>query len=518
MKSFESFLADVSHRLLSVGVSDFDQVAETVLAGLVELFDTDRASLQHVERDGLHVRASWGRPGLVERRAPDAITLPFHWYAGELSAGRDVILNTIPGDLPSGAVPERRYTLAIGMKALLTVRLDIGGRLAWSLSTSSFRSARAWTEDEVLRLRSVGALLASAGERVMLAQDVSQRLAQIEELKSRLRVETDNRRGGDHGEHDWEEVVGNSPPLLSVLAMIDSVAPTSSTVLLLGETGTGKELMARVIHGRSPRRDGPLVAINCAAIPATLIESELFGHEKGAFTGALTARAGRFEMAHGGTLFLDEIGDLPSEIQIKLLRVLQRREFERLGSTRTLNVNVRLIAATHRDLEAEVRAGRFRSDLFYRLNVFPIRLPPLRERPEDIPLLLWSFVEKLQSTMGRHIRSVLEKDLTRLRAYSWPGNVRELENLVERALILSTDGTLALAAAFGSDPTAPGTFEVPLRLEDVDRRHIAAVLQESGGRIAGPGNAAERLGLHPNTLRSRMEKLGIGKRRTTPPR
>jgi transcriptional regulator with GAF, ATPase, and Fis domain len=305
------------------------------------------------------------------------------------------------------------------------------------------------------------------------------------------------------------DIVGDSPALLAAMAALDEVADADSSVLLLGETGTGKELFARALHARSPRRTFPLVSVNCAALPPTLIESELFGHQRGAFTGAIAVRQGRFELAHKGTLFLDEIGDLPLELQAKLLRVLQEGGFERVGSSQTQSVDVRIIGATHRDLGRAVADGEFRADLFYRLNVFPIRLPPLRERREDIPALVWSIIHRRQGALRRHITTLPAEAIKTLQQHSWPGNIRELENVVERALIHSTGDTLVLLdrnlETFDREPPAD-------TLMSVERSHIEGVLRDCGWRINGMGNAAERLGLHPNTLRFRMKKLGIVRR------
>jgi transcriptional regulator with GAF, ATPase, and Fis domain len=297
------------------------------------------------------------------------------------------------------------------------------------------------------------------------------------------------------------------------------VAPTDVAVLLLGETGTGKELLARALHERSPRSARPFLRVNCAAIPASLIESELFGHEKGAFTGAMAARAGRFEAAHGGSIFLDEIGELGVDVQAKLLRVLQDGTFERVGSSRTLRSDTRVIAATNRDLERAMAEGRFREDLYYRLNVFPIRLPPLRDRREDIPLLVWSMINRRQRALGRRISDVPRRAMQALTAYDWPGNVRELENVIERALVLSRGATLQVEDPGGTATTATGAPApfTPRRLDAVERDHILAVLERCGWRVNGTGNAAEVLGLHPNTLRFRMKKLGISRPRLTPP-
>jgi formate hydrogenlyase transcriptional activator len=306
------------------------------------------------------------------------------------------------------------------------------------------------------------------------------------------------------------QIIGNSPSLEFALAEVERVAPTDSTVLVLGETGTGKELIARAIHNLSPRFGRPFVKLNCAAIPFDLLESELFGHEKGAFTGAIAQKIGRFEMAHTGTLFLDEIGDLPPALQPKLLRVLQEQEFERLGSGRTHRIDVRLVAATHHDLAQMVTRNEFRSDLYYRLNVFPILLPPLRERHQDIPPLVTHFVEIFSRRMGKPIRHIPLETLAAFSSYSWPGNIRELQNLIERAVIRSDDGILpnplpAEENKPGTPPPAQGTFS------DSTRTAILQALKATGWVIGGKGGAAEKLGLKRTTLIAKMKKLGISR-------
>src|SRR5436190_5059048 len=294
-----------------------------------------------------------------------------------------------------------------------------------------------------------------------------------------------------------------------VVEQIHQVAATDSTVLLLGETGTGKELLATELHQGSARRGRGMVRVNCAAIPPTLIESELFGREKGAFTGALARQIGRFELADHSTLFLDEIGDLPAEVQIKLLRVLEEREIERLGSPRTIRVDARIITATHRNLEQRIADGTFREDLYYRLNVFPIVVPPLRDRGEDVILLAWRFIDDLAKTLGRRIESIDEDSLAAMRQYSWPGNVRELRNVVERAMITATGSRLVISVP---RPVA-GSPARSARLTDVERDHIRGVLESTGWRIRGIGGAADRLGLRPTTLETRMAKLGLARPR-----
>ncbi len=313
-----------------------------------------------------------------------------------------------------------------------------------------------------------------------------------------LRRETPDRPGE-------RRVVGRSPAIRRVLEQIEQVAATDATVLLLGETGTGKELFASQIHALGARHSRAMVRVNCAAIPTALIESELFGREKGAYTGALARQVGRFELANHSTIFLDEIGDLPPDVQVKLLRVLEERQVERLGSPRPIAVDARIIAATHRNLEQRIAEGSFREDLYYRLNVFPIYVPPLRERVEDIPLLAWSFVEEFAKSFGRRIESVDKESLAALQRYPWPGNIRELRNVLERAMIVSTSKRLIIPVPTSS----PGSIGRSSKLVDVEKEHIRAILESTAWRVRGNGGAAERLGLKPTTLETRMAKLGL---------
>jgi formate hydrogenlyase transcriptional activator len=339
-------------------------------------------------------------------------------------------------------------------------------------------------------------------------RQLAQRLAEIDELRRQLELENTYLRA-EHLAHHQGNIVGESPAIRSVLAKVEQVAPKGSTVLLLGETGTGKELIAQRLHELSPRSGRAMVRVNCAALPATLMEAELFGREKGAYTGAVSRELGRFELADGSTLFLDEVGELPLELQSKLLRVLQDGQFERVGSPRPRTVDVRIIAATNQDLAEAVREGRFRQDLFYRLNVFPIRVPPLRERREDIPLLVWAFVDRIGREMGVTIDTISRRSMDRLQGYPWPGNVRELRNVVERSMIVSQGRTLSVTLPEAGESVS----DEALALDEVQRRHIRKVLDLTGGKVSGPGGAAEILGLKPTTLRSRMERLGMDPRR-----
>jgi formate hydrogenlyase transcriptional activator len=358
-------------------------------------------------------------------------------------------------------------------------------------------------------------------EREQADRKLHAALAEVEALKNQLEAENVYLQEEIRTEHRFDEIVGNSAVLREALRKVELVAPTDSTVLIEGETGCGKELFARALHSRSKRAARPLVKVNCGAIAPGLVESELFGHVKGAFTGAVEKRVGRFELANSGTIFLDEISELPLEAQVKLLRVLQEQEFEPVGSSRTLRVDVRVIAATNRDLDRAVREGKFRADLLYRLNVFPIGVPPLRGRASDIPLIAAFFTASLARKLGKPIRGFNARSMERLMRYSWPGNVRELQNVVERAAILSSgpvlelEGTLLETEAPAEDrPSSaltPSALPATDRhtLEDVERAHIVSVLKTTDGIVGGPKGAAAILGLPPNTLRSRMKKLGI---------
>ncbi len=371
-------------------------------------------------------------------------------------------------------------------------------------------------------------LLEQVTSAVAVALDDCLAHEEVRRLRDQLAAENAYLQEEIRSEHNFQEIVGNSQPLRHVLSQVTQVAPTAATVLIYGETGTGKELIARAIHARSERRGRPLVKVNCGAISAGLVESELFGHVKGAFTGAIQRRTGRFELANGGTLFLDEVSELPLDTQVKLLRVLQEGEFEPLGSSHSVRVDVRIITACNVDLAGAVAAGKFRSDLFYRLNVFPVKVPPLRERGSDVRELALFFVTSFARKFGKRIESVSEETLKRLSDYAWPGNIRELQNIIERAVILCSGSVFRLdqdlvpavntaetmksqclptLPAVKADPSTP-----PITLEEAERQHILSVLEHAKGVIDGPNGAAKILDMHPNTLRSRMKKLGIQRR------
>ena len=415
-------------------------------------------------------------------------------------SGKPIVVNRL--DLAE--ISQEMYAKAIGegLHSFCDVPLISKSRMLGVLAVAK-REENAFDSDEV-------SFLIQVANQVAIAVENALAYGKIAELTDRLAQENLYLQDEIRGEMDFEGIVGivgQSSALRHVLSLVETVAPSDSTVLLLGETGTGKELIARAIHDRSKRKDRTFVKLNCAAIPTGLLESELFGHERGAFTGAISQKVGRLELADQGSLFLDEVGDIPIEIQPKLLRALQEREFERLGSTRTKKVDVRLVAATNRDLEKMIEGREFRQDLYYRLNVFPIRIPPLRERPEDIPLLVRYFTQKYSRRMEKQIDSIPTAAMKKLAAWHWPGNIRELENFIERSVILTH--TSALHLPLGEIGTNGNITPIPGSREVHDRDEITRILKETNGRVAGPQGAAVRMGIKRTTLISRMKKLGI---------
>jgi formate hydrogenlyase transcriptional activator len=474
---------------------DASSAVTTMLGEFGEALALDSATL--VEFPGLGHQPSgydWYRPTAAGEPAADASVLLtlIHQLKVERSpvviGENDSAVALVPG--------VRTFLRRASLRSVAIVPAGVGQRPTCALALGA-RRHQDWSESLIDHLAVLGDIVAAALQRCrqMLGPAPAQPASESRAIPFPRRS---------------DDIVGDSPALRAALGRLAEVANTESTVLLLGETGTGKELFARAVHAQGPRRSAPLVSVNCGALPPTLIESELFGHQRGAFTGAVALRQGRFELAHRGTLFLDEIGDLPLDVQAKLLRVLQEGTFERVGSSRSNAVDVRIIAATNQDLLHGVATGAFRADLFYRLNVFPIRLPPLRERREDIPALVWAIVRRRQHAMQRHVTKIPDSVMAALQRHSWPGNVRELENVVERALIHSTGDTLTLLDEEPDTPPEPPPVAGDnTTLVSVERTHIQEVLRACGWRINGFGNAAERLGLHPNTLRFRMKKLGI---------
>jgi transcriptional regulator with GAF, ATPase, and Fis domain len=441
--------------------------------------------------------------GLVTKHFDAADYFP--WTARRLLAGETVVIAALDA-MPAAAAVDAASFRRFGTKSTVVVPLRAHHAVLGCLSFATARQARQWPEELVARFERVAQVFAKALARAQTEGQLRAALDDLKRLRDQLQHDNVYLRDEIRERRNPSQIVGTSAAIRRALHLVDQVAPTNSTVLLLGETGTGKERFAAAIHESSPRRSRPMVKVNCAAIPGTLIESELFGREKGAYTGALTRQPGRFDLANGSTIFLDEIGDLPVETQTKLLRVIETREFERLGSPNPIHVDVRILAATNKDLTQAVRDGRYREDLFFRLNVFPIPLPALRERPEDIPLLAMAIVDELGASMGRQFDAISRTSLQALQQYHWPGNIRELRNVVERAMIL-TDGPVLHIEL----PSAPvrRAGSAPLSLKTLEKEHVLAVLQQTGWRIRGPRGAAVLLGLPPTTLENRMARLGI---------
>jgi transcriptional regulator with GAF, ATPase, and Fis domain len=431
------------------------------------------------------------------------------WMRTQWSRGEAVCLSSLD-DVPADQ-PDREVLRNLGVKSTATFPLIVGGRTIGVLAFGTIRHERPWDPGLVNRLRLVAQVFASALARQRNDRALRDALTEVERLRDQLRDENEYLRQEVSVLQGPSLLTGRSQAIQETLQQVRHVAPTAATVLLTGETGTGKELLAAEIHALSPRRTRPMVRVNCAAIPSALVENELFGREKGAYTGALVRQAGRFEVADKSTIFLDEIGDLPLDVQVKLLRVLQDRQVERLGSSTPIHLDVRVIAATNHDLAHGIAQGTFREDLFYRLNVFPIRVPPLRERVEDVPLLVWSFVDEFAKAYNKRVDAVSKETMRTLERYSWPGNVRELRNVIERAVIVATGPVLMVPL--------PQTLQAPsvappegVALVDMERAHIAAVLDRTRWRIRGAGGAAELLEMKPSTLESRMAKLGLRRR------
>lgn len=498
----KSFLLDFSVDIAQVKTKADLQTA--IIKGLDNLLHTKLAMIRVIDDDGFHLRPFMFDKTLFanvisnfDEMATDKITIQ-ETYTAQVLASRDGLVFNVEEELKSGNEYARLWKTT-GLKNMYSLPLRVGDRNIGTIWLLADRLTK-------LMLKGICAQISIAIANIQANEKL---LA----YKKQLEVENDYLKEQISTIYNFSEIVGNGEKMQQVYRLMSLVADSGSTVLVLGETGSGKELIARAIHNASPRKDKLMVKVNCAALPASLIESELFGHERGAFTGAFDRRIGKFELANHSTIFLDEIGELPLEAQSKLLRVIQEREVERLGGKQTIKVDVRLIAATNRNLEEEVKAGRFRADLYYRLNVFPIHLPPLRDRSEDIEPLIHFFVEKYNKNTGRKIRKIKPSVIQQLKSYAWPGNVRELEHLIERSVLLTTDGVL-------SDVYIPRHSETEKQeqahslnrsLEEMERSYIIEILKRCTGKISGPGGAAEILDVPGNTLHSKMKKLGITK-------
>jgi formate hydrogenlyase transcriptional activator len=505
--AFERMLADLSARFANLPGDQVEreiQVAQTILR---RFLDFDRGTFGAFQEDGsLVILSSTAVEGL-EPTPLGPLPAQLTWFVGQLRAGKVVVTPNAAIDLPPEAVAESEYCRRTGLVSHLAIPLRIDGRIVGAIAFSAFRKTRTWPYDLIARLKLVGEVFAQALVRKKDRENLLAAMAEIKVLKDRLERENDYLQRAVLARPEMS-LSSRSPRFLSVIDEIAKVAQTGSTVLLLGETGSGKEVLAQAIHDASPRKGRPMIKVNCATLPASLIESELFGREKGAFTGALARQPGRFEIADGSTIFLDEIGELPLELQSKLLRVLQEGEFERLGGTKTIRVDARVIAATNRPLAQAVKEGKFREDLFYRLDVFPIEVPPLRERREDIPMLCWTFVKKFGNSMGKPIEEIAEESMSALQEYHWPGNVRELRNVIERAMILNSDRKLSIK--LGHATLRPIAVKASAgSLEEAEHAIILQALEQCNWRIRGSNGAAALLDIKPTTLESRIKKLGL---------
>ena len=497
-----SILLEVNNAVVSV--LDLRELLNAVSASLRRLVPHEYASLSlydpETQRLNIHALDFPVSKGLLQ----EGLSVPVEGTptGRALTSRQPVMINR--RDIEQFGSDMARRILAEGLRSAYCLPLISHGRPLGTLVVAS-QLEENFPEKDAELLKHIANQIAIAVENSLAYRQVVDRANKLSEEKLYLQDEI-------RTEYNFEEIIGESPALKTILGQVQTVAPTDSTVLILGETGTGKELIARAIHNLSDRRERTLVKVNCAAIPTGLLESELFGHEKGAFTGAIAQRVGRFELAHHGTLFLDEVGDIPFDLQPKLLRVLQEQEFERLGSTRTIRVNVRMVAATNVDLAQKVARNQFRNDLYYRLNVFPVSIPPLRERREDIPLLVRYFAQKYARRMKKPIDNIPAKAMNALTEYHWPGNVRELENFIERAVILSRGAELQIPLAELKQRTRAASSvssDGLVTLEHAERDHIVRALGETNWVIGGPTGAAVRLGMKRTTLQSRMRKLGI---------
>jgi formate hydrogenlyase transcriptional activator len=505
---FEMLISDISACFIRLNHHEVDQQIEANMRRIREFLQLDRTTLWQLsgnEPDEFVLTHMDAKPGLPPVVAPQIGTKNLPWMSERISRGEELrfpSLNSLPEEAAKDIETIRRFS-SIWSSAIfpLSGAEKVFGAMAFGLSSEGD-----WPDVMVQRLRLVAQVFANVLIRKRAEEELQRALTEVERLKEQLDRENVYLREEVKNLHRHESIIGKSTGLREVLAKVDQVSNTDSTVLLTGETGTGKELIAQAIHAQSQRKNRIMVRINCASLPAALIENELFGREKGAYTGALTKQIGRFELADRSTIFLDEIGELPLELQAKLLRVLENGEFERLGSPQTIKVIVRVIAATNRNLEEAVSKKTFREDLYYRLNVFPIRIPPLRDRMEDIPILAKAFIDELSLKMGKRFDKISRESLEAMQRYPWPGNVRELRNVIEQGIISSSGATLNVTIPFARREEL---LSNQLTLQQAEYQHILGALEKSGWRIKGLRGAAELLGLKPSTLYTKMEKLGI---------
>ena len=505
---FDRLLCELSTHFLNLPAAELDREITYGLQRLAECLDGRQSTLFELSEDATHIRATHTWTAAASERAEPVTLDDVPWVVAKLHRGE--IVRLMPGcEMPGKTGGTKKESFRHDMQSAVIIPLAVFGFTTRAIALVARRTESVWPTGVIQQVRLLGEIFAGALSRRQAYELFQAASFQLSLLQASLRQDQPSPLTAVTGADNVVGMIGQSDVLRAVRFRLAQVAPSDTTVLLLGETGVGKELMACAVHQQSRRSTSPFVTVNCAALSATLIESELFGHEKGAFTGAMARRVGRFEAAHGGTLFLDEIGDLPLELQAKLLRVLQQGEFERVGSSRTFRVDVRVIAATNRDLEADMRGGRFRSDLYYRLAVFPITVPALRERREDIPLLVRYFVRQCAQHAGKVISAVPTRVMEALQAYAWPGNVRELRNVIERAVINSQGPTLCLMDQLPPSIEPKIECQAVRPLAAAEAAHILRALEVKQWKIEGHTGAAAALGLPASTLRKRMRKLGI---------
>ncbi|MBW1902077.1 MAG: sigma 54-interacting transcriptional regulator [Deltaproteobacteria bacterium] len=501
-QSFDELLSNISRNFLAIPIDQVEKEFPGAVQSITRHEDIDRCSLgTFSETEGMF-RITADADEISTYTLPKGAEYQVPWFQARLKEKKLTYYSTLD-ELPEEAAKDRNWLAELKIESMVAIPLTVGGVCVGGIGFEAVGRSRRWSEEEIDKFSRIAEVFANTLARQKGDRELRAAFSEIRELKDRLEQENIFLREEIEIKH--HKIVGKSDAIKKILSQAEMVARQDTTALLLGETGTGKELLAHAIHNTSLRENRAMVTVNCVAIPSTLIESELFGREKGAFTGAMAKQIGRFEIADCSTIFLDEIAELSPEIQVKLLRVLQDGTFERLGSPKTIAVDVRVIAATNRNLARAVQEGKFREDLYYRLNVFPITVPTLRERAEDIEALVWFFVGELGEKMGRFIKKISPKSMEVLKNYHWPGNVRELRNVVERSLILNNGTTLELHLPTSLESEPPENLE----LENVERQHIINILKQTNWRVKGKGGAAEILCLNPSTLRFRMKKLGI---------
>jgi formate hydrogenlyase transcriptional activator len=501
---FETLISELGAEFINLRPDDVDRAIEDALGRVVRMLDFDRSALFQLmeENDDLVHTHQWTRPGWASPPPRISAREQFPWHLTQIRAG-EVVAFTAIDEVPNAI--DRDTLRRLGTRSSVSVPLVIGGRTWGAVTFGAVREARTWSPVVINRLRVVALIFANALARKQADEALRRSLAEIAELRNRLRDENSYLRSELKILSGARDIVGHSAAIRRVLEQVRQVAPTDSTVLLLGETGTGKTLFAARIHDLSLRADRAMVRVNCASVSAAWIETELFGHQQGSSADAAPRHPGRLELANASTVFLDEVADLPLEAQANLAHALQQKQIQPLGSARPVKVDVRIIAATRQDLRHAIEAGTFRDDLYYLFNVFPIHMPTLRERPEDIPLLVWRFVDEFSVALGKPIDTIDNASMNALQAYSWPGNARELRNLVERAMIVTRGRNLRISLSAGGTGPTRGSDT----LASVERAHITATLAGCNGQIGGKNGAAARLGLTPKALQTLMTKLAI---------